>query len=153
MAREPIYLTRDGLEKIKDDLHYLKEVRRQEISDYMGSAIADGDIRESAAYDDARQQQSANEARIADLEEIIARATVVERKEGDDVITLGAHVVLKDDSGNERRLRLVGTHEADLLNRLISDESPIGKQLVGRRAGDTVKHGASTYTITDVSYG
>src|SRR5690625_7944391 len=126
MAREPIYLTTDGLEKIKEELRYLKEVRRQEISDYMGSAIADGDIRESAAYDDARQQQSANEARIADLDEIIARATVVERNEGDDVITHCAHIELKDDSGNELRLLLVRTHEHDLLNRLLSDESSIG---------------------------
>lgn len=153
MAREPIYLTKDGLEKIKEELRYLKEVRRQEISDYMGSAIADGDIRESAAYDDARQQQSANEARIADLEEIVARATVVERKEGAEaVITLGAHVTLDDGDGNTRSLRLVGTHEADILDQKISDESPIGRQLVGRRVGEQVTHGKTTYTITEVTF-
>src|SRR5690554_7473882 len=94
MAREPIYLTRDGLEKIKEELQYLKDVRRQEISEYMGSAIADGDIRESAAYDDARQQQSANEARIADLEEIVARAIVVEHQEGAEaIVALGANEI------------------------------------------------------------
>lgn len=153
MAREPIYLTKDGLEKIKEELRYLKEVRRQEISDYMGSAIADGDIRESAAYDDARQQQSANEARIADLEEIVARATVVARKEGEEsVITLGAHVTLQDDKGNTRELRLVGTHEADILDQKVSDESPIGQQLVGRSVGEKVTHGNNTYTITSVSF-
>ena len=153
MAREPIYLTKDGLEKIKEELRYLKDVRRQEISDYMGSAIADGDIRESAAYDDARQQQSANEARIADLEEIVSRATVVERKEGSaSVITLGANVTLQDTKGNTRSLRLVGTHEADILEQKISDESPIGQQLVGRSIGEQVSHGANTYTITEVSY-
>jgi|SRR5690625_100334 len=153
MAREPIYLTTDGLEKIKEELRYLKEVRRQEISDYMGSAIADGDIRESAAYDDARQQQSANEARIADLEEIVARATVVERQEGGDaVVTLGAHVTLEDADGGVRTLRLVGTHEADILDQKISDESPIGKQLVGRRAGEKFTHGKTTYTIREVNF-
>lgn len=153
MAREPIYLTRDGLEKIKEDLRYLKEVRRQEISDYMGSAIADGDIRESAAYDDARQQQSANEARIADLEEIVARATVVERQEGGDaVITLGAHVTLEDADGKVRKLRLVGTHEADILEQKISDESPIGKQLVGRRVGESISHGKQSYTIREINF-
>src|SRR5690625_6656313 len=95
MAREPIYLTTDGLEKIKEELRYLKEVRRQEISDYMGSAIADGDIRESAAYDDARQQQSSNEARIADLEEIIARATVVRSEEHTSELQSRGHLVCR----------------------------------------------------------
>ncbi len=153
MAREPIYLTSDGLEKIKEELRYLKEVRRQEISDYMGSAIADGDIRESAAYDDARQQQSANEARIADLEEIVARATVVERqKGGETVITLGAHVTLEASDGNVRKLRLVGTHEADILDSKISDESPIGQQLVGRRVGESISHGKLTYKITEINF-
>ncbi len=153
MAREPIYLTRDGLEKIKEELQYLKDVRRQEISDYMGSAIADGDIRESAAYDDARQQQSANEARIADLEEIVARATVVERKDGDEaIITLGAHVTLTDKSGGTRSLRLVGTHEADILDNKVSDESPIGAKLVGRRVGEVIEHGSNSYTISEVEF-
>ena len=153
MAREPIYLTRDGLEKIKEELQYLKDVRRQEISDYMGSAIADGDIRESAAYDDARQQQSANEARIADLEEIVARATVVERKDGDEaLITLGAHVPLTEKSGATRALRLVGTHEADILDNKVSDESPIGVKLVGRRVGEVIEHGPNSYTISEVEF-
>ncbi len=153
MARGPIYLTKSGLEKIKEELRYLKEERRQEISDYMGSAIADGDIRESAAYDDARQQQSANEARIADLEEIVSRAIVVERKEGEEaVIGLGAQVKLKDNQGRERDLTLVGTHEADILEQKISDESPIGRLLVGRRPGDEIKFNDFTYQIVEVNY-
>lgn len=153
MAREPIYLTRQGLEKIKEELQYLKEVRRQEISDYMGSAIADGDIRESAAYDDARQQQSANEARIADLEEIVARAVIVEHKEGQDaVIQLGALVKLEDSKGNARIITLVGTHEADILEQKVSDESPIGRQLVGRRAGESISFNKVKYKILEVSY-
>ncbi len=153
MARERIYVTKHGLEKIKEDLRYLKEERRQEISEYMGSAIADGDIRESAAYDDARQQQSANEARIADLEEIVARAIVVEHQEGAEaIVALGANVTLEDPKGNQRKITLVGTHEADILENLVSDESPIGSLLVGRRAGDSVTHNKQKYKLLEVSF-
>ena len=73
MAKEPIFLTAKGLEKMKEELKFLKEVKREQLSEYMGSAIADGDLRESAAYDEARLLQSANETRIADLEEIVHR--------------------------------------------------------------------------------
>lgn len=140
MAREPIYLTPKGLQKIKDELKYLVEVKRQELAENMGSAIADGDLRESAAYDEARMDQSANEARIADLEEILARAVVVEHEEGDAAIArLGATVKLKEAKGAEMEIQLVGTHEADVLENRISDESPLGGALVGKQAGDKVK--------------
>ncbi len=138
----PVYLTPQGLEKIKDELKYLTEVRRQELTEYMGSAIADGDLRESAAYDEARMLQSANEARIADLEEIIHRAVIVEHKEGDIAIArLGATIDLREvSSGEEFTFHLVGTHEADYLNGYISDESPLGKALVEdeKQANETV---------------
>src|SRR5690606_7268555 len=114
VSKEPIYLTAKGLEKIKEELRYLKEVKRQELADYMGSAIADGDLRESAAYDEARLLQSANETRIADLEEIIHRAVVVERDEDDAVAALGASMELEDERGQRHVYHLVGTHEADI---------------------------------------
>lgn len=153
MAREPIYLTRNGLEKIKEELRYLKDVRRQEIADYMGAAIADGDIRESAAYDDARQQQSANEARLADLEELVARAIVVEHAEGAEAIAqLGANLELQSEAGESLFLALVGTHEADMLENRISDESPLGKALLGKRAGDSIDWNAGTYRVVNISY-
>ena len=141
MAKKgPVYLTPQGLQKIKDERKYLTEVRRQELTEYMGSAIADGDLRESAAYDEARMLQSANEARIADLEEIIHRAVIVEHKEGETATArLGATIDLKDvGSGEELTFHLVGTHEADYLNGYISDESPLGKALVDRQANETV---------------
>jgi hypothetical protein len=82
MPHKTIQLTAKGLAKIQEELRYLKEERRQELSDYMGAALADGDLRENAAYDEARLLQSANETRIADLEEIVARAVVVEHVPG-----------------------------------------------------------------------
>ena len=148
MAHEPIYLTPKGLEKMKEELRYLKEEKRQELADYMGSALADGDLRESAAYDEARMLQSANEARIADLEVVVERAVVVEAGEGDDAeAQLGASVDLKAGDGEEVTFHLVGTLEADILENRVSDESPLGQNLMGRRAGDEVKIGMGARSV------
>lgn len=155
--RDAVYLTPNGLAKIEEELRYLKEEKRQEISDYMGAAIADGDLRESAAYDEARMLQSENEARIADLEEIVHRAVVVDAEEGAEATArLGATLVLADPGGSEVVFHLVGTLEADVLEGKISDESPLGQSLVGSRAGDQVTlnlGGApSTYQVRSVSF-
>ena len=149
MSREPIYLTPKGFENIKEELRYLKEEKRQELADYMGAAIADGDLRESAAYDEARLLQSANEARIADLEAIVDRAVVVEAEEGDDVAArLGASLDLQSGDGEEVTVHLVGTHEADILENKISDESPLGQSLLGRRAGDEIEVPLGARTVS-----
>lgn len=155
--RDPVRLTPKGLQKIKDELKYLTEVRREELTEYMGSAIADGDLRESAAYDEARLLQSENEARISDLEEILHRAIVVEPQEGDSVIRLGAMVQVEDNnSGEVFDFNIVGTHEADFLEGLISDESPLGEQLIGRQTNDhvnvTVGKDSLQYTILGVRF-
>ena len=146
-------LTAKGLAKIQEELRYLKEERRQELSEYMGAALADGDIRENAAYDEARLLQSANETRIADLEEIVARAVVVEQEAGADAVArLGASLHLEDERGDRHVFHLVGSLEADVFENRISDESPFGQQLVGRRAGDQVTLGKLSYRVTSVLY-
>lgn len=153
MAKEPIYLTAKGLEKIKEELKFLKEVKREQLSEYMGSAIADGDLRESAAYDEARLLQSANETRIADLEEIIHRAQVVESQEGEDVISrIGASLVVENTQGKRETFYLVGTHEANFFENRISDESPLGKEMLGKRAGDKIKFKTVEYTVLEVRF-
>ena len=157
MAKKPIYLTPKGLERIEEELKYLKEVKRQELSEYMGKAIEDGDLRESAAYDEARLLQSANETRINDLEEIIHRAEIVEAEEGEDVAArLGTSLVLEDAGGEHVTFHLVGTHEADFFDNRISDESPLGQQLMGKRAGDNVSlamgKNKTEYTVLEVKY-
>lgn len=157
MAKEQVQLTARGLEKLKEELRYLKEEKRQELADYMGAALADGDLRESAAYDEARLLQSANEVRIADLEELIHRAVVVEHEPGGDAVArLGASLTLQAQDGESVVFHLVGTHEADILEGRVSDESPLGQSLVGRRAGDkvTVKmpRGAAIYQVISVSF-
>ena len=157
MPKEPIQMTAKGLEKIKEELRYLKEEKRQELADYMGAALADGDLRESAAYDEARLLQSANEARISDLEELVHRAVVVEHEAGATAIaSLGASLELEDEAGNREVYYLVGTHEADILENRISDDSRFGQSLVGKRAGDSVvlpsNRGQSVFQVVSVSF-
>jgi transcription elongation factor GreA len=138
---------------MKEELRYLKEEKRQELTEYMGAALADGDLRENAAYDEARMLQSANEARIADLEEVVARAVVVEQEAGEDpVAALGASLHVEDQDGSRHVFHLVGSLEADVLANRISDESPLGKELVGRRPGDEVRLGSRQFTVVSVLY-
>lgn len=151
-------MTPRGLEKLKEELRYLKEEKRQELADYMGAALADGDLRESAAYDEARLLQSANEVRIADLEELVHRAEVVEHDSGDEAVArLGASLTLAEEGGESLVFHLVGTHEADILEGRVSDESPLGLSLLGKRVGDNVRvtnpSGASTiYQVVNVTF-
>lgn len=157
MPKNPIEITARGLEDLKEELRYLKDVKRKELSEYMGTALADGDLRESAAYDEARLLQSANETRISDLEELIYRAVVVDFKEGDEPIgRMGARLTIRDAEGTERVFKLVGSVEANVLNGSISIESPLGNALLGRKVGDdvtiTTRTGAKTvYRVVAVS--
>lgn len=157
MPKEPIKMTARGFEKLKEELRYLNEERRQELADYMGAAIADGDISESAAYDEARILQSANEVRIADLEELVHRAVIVEHDpHADAVASLGASLTLENEDGENIIFHLVGTHEADVLEGRVSDESPLGRSLVGKRIGDNVTVnmpiGETVYRVVDVQF-
>lgn len=150
-------MTARGFEKLKEELRYLKEERRQELADNMGAALADGDISESAAYDEARLLQSGNEVRIADLEELVHRAVVVEHDpDSVAVASLGASLTLADEDGDNIVFHLVGTHEADVLEGRVSDESPLGRSLVGKRIGDDVTVnmpvGATVYRVVDVNF-
>jgi transcription elongation factor GreA len=150
---KPIHLTAKGLEKMKEELRYLKDEKRQELTEYMGAALADGDLRENAAYDEARMLQSANEARIADLEEVVNRAVVVEQEPGAEAVaSLGASLHVEDEGGTRRVFHLVGSLEADVLANRISDESPLGQQLVGKRAGDDVSLGTRRFKVVSVLF-
>ncbi len=148
-------MTRKGHDKLKETLDFLKTTRREQISEYMGSAIADGDLRESAAYDEARMQQSENEGRILELEDQLARAVIVET-EVEGAVGLGSRVLLEGAGGKQLRFEIVGTFEADALKGKISDQSPIGQALAGHRVGETVTvqlpKGASQFKILEVQY-
>lgn len=148
-------MTRKGYDKLKETLDYLKTTRREQISEYMGSAIADGDLRESAAYDEARMQQSENEGRIMELEDQLERAVIVET-ETEGEVGLGSRVKLEGEGGKQLSFEIVGTFEADALKGKISDQSPLGQALSGRKVGETVTvqlpRGAQKFKILDVRY-
>ncbi len=149
-------MTQRGYDKLQETLRHLKTTRREQISEYMGSAIADGDLRESAAYDEARMQQSENESRIVQIEHQLENAQIIP-EDATGAIGLGAKVVLRDEKGKDRQFELVGTYEVDVLKGRVSDASPIGKALEGKRAGDTLElqgaKGATTkFTVVSVEY-
>lgn len=155
MTKERIPMTQRGYDKLQETLQHLKTTRREQISEYMGSAIADGDLRESAAYDEARMQQSENEGRIIEIEHQLERAEIIP-EDTTGAIGLGAKVVVRDDKGNQRQFELVGTYEVDVLKGKISDASPIGMALHGKHAGDTVElkgpRNTTKFTVVSVDY-
>lgn len=150
-------MTQRGYDKLRETLEHLKTVRREQISEYMGSAIADGDLRESAAYDEARMQQSENESRIVIIEDQLERAQIVP-EDASGGIGLGARVVIQAvEGGPSRTFELVGTFEVDVLKGKVSDASPIGQALAGKRVGDLVlvpsPRGPKKFKVLEVHYG
>ena len=155
MTNDRIPMTQRGYDKLADTLHTLKTTRREQISEDMGVAIADGDLRESAAYDQARMDQSENESRILLLEDQLENALVIEEGSQDGV-GLGAHVFVRDATGRDHRFEIVGTYEVDVLKGKVSDQSPIGQALSGKREGDTVTvqmpRGKQEFKIMEIVY-
>ena len=147
-------MTQRGYDKLQETLHHLKTTRREQISEYMGKAIEDGDLRESAAYDEARMQQSENEARIADIELQLERAHIIEVDQS--AVGLGAKVRVKAENGPERTFEIVGVYEVDVLNGKVSDASPIGQALIGKKKGEIVEvpspKGVNKFTVVSVEY-
>ena len=141
MSTGDIYLTREGYEKLRKDLEYLKNVRRREISKEIGKAIAHGDISENAEYDAAKEAQGLNEKRIAELENKLSHVRLIDDEDiPKDRALIGATVKLKDlDSGEELEYTLVSEVEADVSQGKISTTSPVGKGLLGHKEKETVK--------------
>jgi len=133
-------ITPEGLEKLKEEIENLSTERRREVAARIKEAREFGDISENAEYDDAKNEQALLEARIAQLEERLRRATVIDEKEvGTDEVTVGSVVHVKDQkSGDSQKFQIVGSTEADPLEQKLSNESPIGKALIGRKRNDVV---------------
>lgn len=136
MAKKQMY-TSEGLKKLQEELLYLKTTRRDEIKNDIAVARSFGDLSENSEYDEARNEQAKNEARIKELEELIDNAEVIDENEIDtSVVSLGSVVrVFDEDLQEEIEYSLVGSNEANPLLSRISDQSPIGRSLMGARAG------------------
>ncbi len=139
MTRQAV-ITPEGLEKLKEEIENLSTEKRREVALRIKEAREFGDISENAEYDDAKNEQALLEARIAQLEERLRRATVIDKKEvGTDEVTVGSIVHVKDQkSGDSQKFQIVGSTEADPLEQKLSNESPIGKALIGRKRNDVV---------------
>ena len=136
-----VLLTPEGLDKLKDEIEHLSTVKRREVAERIKEAREFGDISENSEYDDAKNEQAMLEARIASLEEKLRSASVIKASELDsNVVRVGSLVSVKDEgSGKSLKYTIVGSTEANPSENRLSNESPVGKGLLGRKKGDTVK--------------
>ena len=150
MAKKQMLYTPDGYKELVEELNYLKTVRREEIKNDIAVARSFGDLSENAEYDEARNEQARTEARIKELEDLIENAVVVDESEIDtSVVSLGSVVRVRDeDDGEEMEYSLVGSNEANPLLGKISDQSPIGKGLMGKKEGAVLQIEAPVGTVT-----
>ena len=141
MVEKKHLLTQEGLKELEQELEYLSVTRRQEIAEKLQEARAQGDLSENAEYDAAKDEQRDIEARIEELEKILKNAEVVDEDEVDlDKINIGCMVKILDVEFNEElEYKIVGSTEANSLKGKISNESPVGKALMGCKVGDTVE--------------
>lgn len=130
--------TKEGFEKLKEEYEYLKNVRRAEVKEQLKIARSFGDLSENSEYDEARDQQAKVESRIAELEYLIKNAEVVDTDVIKNVVALGTSVVLKYADGKEVTYHIVGSNEVDPMNKKISDQSPIGSAVVGKKKGASI---------------
>jgi transcription elongation factor GreA len=153
-----VILTPEGLSKLKDELEYLSNDKRREVAERIKEAREFGDISENSEYDDAKNEQAMLEARIATLEEKLRSAQVIDSTElGTDVVHVGSVVHVKDEDGKSQKYTIVGSAEANPREYRLSNESPVGKALVGRKRGEevtvTTPRGERKLKITKIDVG
>lgn len=134
-------MTYEGVKKLEDELEFLKTVKRKEITEKIKVALGYGDLSENSEYDEAKNEQAFVEGRIMQLENMLKNATIVDESEiPTDVVSIGSKVKVKDyDFDEEVEYAIVGSAEADPMNYKISNESPVGNALMGKKVGDTIE--------------
>ena len=153
-----VILTQQGLADLKAELDHLATARRREIAERIKEAREFGDISENAEYDDAKNEQAMLEARIASLEDKLRSASVVDASElGTDEVRVGSIVHVKDGAGKSNKYTIVGSAEANPAEMKLSNESPVGKALIGHKRGEEVTistpRGERTLKITKIDVG
>ncbi len=135
-----VYVTVEGLQKLKDEFEERTEVRRHEIADRLDKAIRMGDLKENADYHAAKEDQAFNEGRVQQLQEAIRGAQIISESAATGVIRIGSTVTIAEEGfeDEEEVYKIVGAQEADPIEGFISNESPIGKALIGNKAGAVV---------------
>jgi transcription elongation factor GreA len=154
--KKQFHLTKEGVEELTQERDQLV-AQRGPIAERIKSAREFGDLAENAEYTNAREEQENVEGRIAEIENILLNVEVIKKPANDSKVRLGSGVKLKsaEDGGKTKEFKVVGTVEADPMNGKISDESPIGKALMGRKVGDKVEivtpADTSTYKVVSIS--
>lgn len=155
---EAVILTREGYENLKEELVNLKTVRRKEVAERLKQAIDFGDLSENSEYDDAKSEQAFIEGRIQTIEATLHNAQIIEDgTQSSGVVNIGSYVTVRDvEFDDVEEYRIVGTSEADPMQNKISNESPLGSSLLGKRQGQTIKVNAPAgiieYEILKVSH-
>jgi transcription elongation factor GreA len=152
--KKQFHLTNDGHNELEAELKALTS-KRGEIAEAIATARSQGDLAENAEYHEAKEEQGRQEARIEEIENILQNSEIIKAPKGDSKVQLGSTVKLKGPDGQDKQFQVVGTVEADPLNHKISDESPIGKALLGKKVGEQVEiHTPAetlSYKIADIS--
>ncbi|MEW6610291.1 MAG: transcription elongation factor GreA [Patescibacteria group bacterium] len=135
------YLTREGYEKLKDELHTLKSVKRKEVAWRIQQAKELGDLSENAEYTEAKNEQALLEGRIVELESVMKNAEIISaiKRPSSGMVEVGSHIKVKTSEGKETEFTIVGSQEADPKMGIISNESPLGRAFIGHMVGDEVE--------------
>lgn len=156
MTEKEVILTQDGLKKLEEELETLKSVKRREVAERIKIAIGYGDISENSEYEDAKNEQAFIEGRIITLEKMLRNARIINNDEVDtNTVSIGSKVLLKDlEFGDDVEYTIVGSAESDPSENKISNESPVGKAILGKKKGDlvdvNVPAGTIQYKIVDI---
>ena len=155
MNNKPTYLSKDGLEKLRAELDEMVNVRRPEVAARIHDAKEHGDLTENAEYEDAKNEQAFVEGRIQQLEALIKNATIIDEHHSNDHVGIGSTVHLESTDGGTETFTIVGSTEAKPAEGRISNESPVGRALLGRKKGEKVvvrvPAGDFTYTIVKIA--
>ncbi len=135
------FLTKEGFQKLQEELDYLRNVKRQEVADRLHEAMEGGELIENAEYEAAKNEQAFVEGRIQELEMLLATARVIEddKKKKADTVQVGSTVTIQEEGYEAETYTIVGAAEANPRDGKISNESPIGKAILGRRVGEEVQ--------------
>ncbi|AHV95015.1 transcription elongation factor GreA [Paenibacillus sabinae] len=156
MSDKEVILTPDGLKRLEEELENLKSVKRREVAERIKVAIGYGDISENSEYEDAKNEQAFIEGRIITLEKMLRNARIINSDEIDtETVSVGVTVTVEDmEFGDVMEYTIVGTAESDPLNNKISNESPVGKAIIGKKKGAivdvNVPAGVIQYKIIDI---
>jgi len=138
-ARQSVYLTTEGMEGLRQELDHLVNVKRPALADRLHRAIQQGDLSENADYIAAKEEQGFLEGRIQQIEAMLRNAVIIQEEGTSDKVILGSRVTVREEGADEvEDFRIVGPAEADPINGKVSNESPLGRSLLGHRVGDAV---------------